>query len=149
MLTCVPLNQCGLLMRAALYRTDTGRSDIVDAGSWGGDSLALSRRDLGARWVSADFRARDVLMFTMHAMHAAIEPASAEQLRLSADIRFQPRSEPVDDRYTAHGEGWAATPSDAQQTFHVMYNEGSVPHEERRRTMEEAKVEWGLLYAKL
>ena len=38
------------------------------------------------------------------------------------------------------------TPSDAQIAFDAMYNRGSAPPEERRRTMDQAKAAWGLLH---
>ena len=50
-------------------------------------------------------------IFTMHTMHAAVTNTTTDHLRISADIRFQPAAEPVDNRYTASGPEWADTPS--------------------------------------
>ena len=47
----------------------------------------------------------------MHTMHAAVTNTTTDHLRISADIRFQPAAEPVDNRYTASGPEWADTPS--------------------------------------
>ena len=108
----------------------------------------------------------------MHTMHAAVTNTTTDHLRISADIRFQPASEPVDNRYTASGPEWADTPSvgltnlavasglyvcqrfqrqscaagqDAQLEFQELYGRGSWGAERRTRTMEQAKRDWGLL----
>lgn len=55
-----------------------------------------------ARWVTTDFRAGDVVVFPMKIMHGSLTNKT-DRLRFSCDVRFQPRSDPVDPRYTAHG----------------------------------------------
>ena len=216
-------------VRKTYGQHDTGFSDIVDAGGWGSDSLELERFDAGSEWVTADYRAGDLLcvpsqsraehsarspsstlssrvvsasfsccflvhetrpalllcsratlipgrgvrrIFKMHTMHAAVTNTTTDPLRISADIRFQPASEPVDNRYTASGPEWADTPSvgltnlavasglyvcqrfqrqscaagqDAQLEFQELYGRGSWGAERRTRTMEQAKRDWGLL----
>ena len=56
----------------------------------------------------------------------------------------QPASEPVDNRYTAHGPEWSQTPSTTQLDFTRMYSKDSLTDEQRTRTMTEAKKQWGL-----
>jgi hypothetical protein len=61
------------------------------------DAAALRRR-LGGRWLTADFRAGDVLVFTMGTVHASIDNQS-KRIRLSSDSRYQRASEPADHRW--------------------------------------------------
>ena len=69
------------------------------------DPLECIGFDPAARWLTADYRAGDVLAFPMDLLHGSCTNRNdaTAPLRLSSDIRFQPRSEPVDDRNTAHG----------------------------------------------
>ena len=43
-----------------------------------------------ARWVTADFAAGDVVLFGMHMLHGSVGNQTAETMRLSCDVRFQP-----------------------------------------------------------
>ncbi|NDL59554.1 phytanoyl-CoA dioxygenase family protein [Phytoactinopolyspora mesophila] len=97
---------------------DYGRRD-VDAycenkgetpGSWDGslshDPAAL-REKLGGRWLTADFRAGDIIVFGMFTVHGSLDNTS-DQVRMSTDSRYQPASEPADERWIgpepiAHG----------------------------------------------
>ena len=56
------------------------------------------REKLGGRWLTAEFKAGDILIFTMRTVHASLDNQS-NQIRLSADTRYQPADEPVDERY--------------------------------------------------
>ncbi len=49
------------------------------------------------RWVTTDFRAGDVLLFTSHTVHAALHNATEFNMRLSVDFRYQPEGEPLTD----------------------------------------------------
>jgi hypothetical protein len=80
--------------------------DRVNGGKYADDALAL-REKLGGRWLTADFRAGDVLLFGMYTMHASTDNHS-RGFRLSSDTRYQLASEPVDERWIgkdpiAHG----------------------------------------------
>ena len=55
-----------------------------------------------ARWVTAEFKAGDIVVFPMKIMHGSLTNKT-DRLRFSCDVRFQPSSERVDPRYTAHG----------------------------------------------
>lgn len=61
------------------------------------DPVSL-RQKLGGRWLTADFRAGDILIFTMRTVHASLDNQSQE-IRLSTDLRYQPADEPIDERY--------------------------------------------------
>ncbi len=69
----------------------------VNGGKYASDAVTL-RETLGLRWLTADFRAGDVLLFGMYMMHASADNHS-RSLRLSTDTRYQLVSEPVDERW--------------------------------------------------
>ena len=52
----------------------------------------------GGEWQTSDFKMGDVLIFTMFTMHASIRNLT-NRYRLSCDTRFQPASEPLDERW--------------------------------------------------
>lgn len=68
-------------------------------GDWSGDTVAflLQRR---TRFLTADFQTGDVLVFGMDTLHGSLDNRSPNHLtRLSVDVRYQPFSHSVDDRY--------------------------------------------------
>lgn len=56
------------------------------------------REKFGGRWLTADFQAGDILVFTMRTIHASLDNQS-DRIRLSGDSRYQLASEPADERY--------------------------------------------------
>lgn len=75
---------------------------VPDIETWFGqisaDPVELRER-LGGRWLTADFRMGDVLVFSMFTLHASLDNQSDRLLRLSSDTRYQLASEPVDPRW--------------------------------------------------
>ena len=75
---------------------------------WGGeisgDAVAL-REEWGGRWLTADYRMGDVLVFTMRTVHAGTDNHTGG-IRLSTDSRYQRADAPVDERWVRgeHGE---------------------------------------------
>ena len=68
---------------------------------WNGslsDNPVKLRDDLGGRWLTAEFRAGDLLTFTIYTVHASLDNRS-DRIRLSSDSRYQLASEPVDERW--------------------------------------------------
>jgi ectoine hydroxylase-related dioxygenase (phytanoyl-CoA dioxygenase family) len=62
-----------------------------------------------ARWLTEEFRAGDVLIFTIFTVHASLDNRSADRIRFSSDSRYQLASEPADERWIgenpiAHGD---------------------------------------------
>ena len=86
-------------------RKDADRDRIPWLGT---DPIKLQAR-YGGRWLSTDFAAGDVLCFTMHTLHGALDNNSPEgRCRLSSDTRYQCADEPQDERWNgvnpiAHG----------------------------------------------
>ncbi len=67
------------------------------------------RRGLKAPWVSSEFRAGDVILFSTCLVHAGLDNHT-NRIRLSTDSRYQPASEPADERWIGanppgHGPG--------------------------------------------
>jgi hypothetical protein len=69
---------------------------------WWNGSLAEDptdlQRQLGLRWLTTEFRAGDLLTFTMYTLHASLDNQT-DRIRLSSDSRYQPASEPADERW--------------------------------------------------
>ncbi len=53
----------------------------------------------GGRWLSAEYRAGDVLLFSIFTVHASLDNTTADRIRFSCDSRYQPASEPADERW--------------------------------------------------
>jgi len=68
------------------------------AGAITEDHVGLRRR-LGGRWLTADFRAGDLLVFGMYLVHASLDNQTADRIRLSSDTRYQRASAPADERW--------------------------------------------------
>ncbi len=52
----------------------------------------------GGRWLTSEFKMGDILIFGMHTMHASLNN-NTHFYRLSSDTRYQPASEPADERW--------------------------------------------------
>jgi Phytanoyl-CoA dioxygenase (PhyH) len=74
-----------------------GRDFPAWDGTLSDDAIGL-RSQLGLRWLTADFRAGDVLVFTMYTVHAGLDN-NGDRIRLSCDSRWQPAAEPIDERF--------------------------------------------------
>jgi hypothetical protein len=59
--------------------------------------------DPAASWRSCDYCAGDVVVFTLHTVHMSTANLT-DRVRLSADVRWQPASEPADARYVGTRE---------------------------------------------
>ena len=66
-----------------------------------------ARDTIGGRWLTADYKAGDLLIFTIFTLHTSTNNTT-NKIRLSTDSRYQLASEPVDNRWIgenpiAHG----------------------------------------------
>lgn len=59
---------------------------------------ATLREALGGRWLTSDFRAGDLLVFSIFTVHASLDNYS-DRIRLTSDSRYQRASEPADERW--------------------------------------------------
>lgn len=77
------------------------------------DPVTLAQ-ERGTHLLTAEFKAGDVVIMPMFMLHGSMDNRSAiGRVRLSSDTRYQPASEPVDDRWVgenpiAHGQGYAS-----------------------------------------
>ena len=94
----------------ARIRDTYGRMDVDrdrTAGHFERDPLEIVDR-FGGQWLGANYSAGDVIVFGMHTMHASTTNLT-NRFRLSCDVRYQPASEPVDDRWAKLGRGHYAS----------------------------------------
>ena len=64
------------------------------------DDAIKFARSRGSRLLTANFDPGDVIMFGMTTMHGSFDNCSPiNRTSLSVDVRWQPASEPIDDRY--------------------------------------------------
>lgn len=83
-----------------------GGGNIRNGGNLSDNPVKLRQR-LGGRWLTNEFRAGDLLLFSVYTVHASLDNHS-DRIRLSSDTRYQLASEPVDERWIgenpiAHG----------------------------------------------
>lgn len=78
--------------------TKMGGGGNITPGGWLSKNPAKLRERLGGRWLTADFRAGDVLIFSMFTVHTSLDNQS-NCVRLSTDTRYQLASELVDERW--------------------------------------------------
>ena len=76
------------------------------AGAYDTDAVHLPK-ELGGRWLTSNYKAGDLLIFTMFTMHSSSDNTT-NKIRISTDTRYQPKDEPVDERWIgenpiAHG----------------------------------------------
>jgi len=88
------------------YTKMGGGGNITPGGWLSRDPIKLRAR-LGNRWLTADYRAGDVLIFTVFLVHCSLDN-NTDRIRLTSDTRYQLAAEPVDERWIgenpiAHG----------------------------------------------
>ena len=113
----------------------------------------LQSFDPEARWVAGrgtgGYRAGDIVIFHKYCVHGSTVNVSADSVRLSTDVRFQPSSDPVDYRHTATPgrEVSLCTQSAAQmRQLRELFDERKKgpPRPPAHRSMGEALREWGI-----
>jgi hypothetical protein len=81
----------------------------------------------GGRWLTTNFKPGDILTFGLYTLHASTTNTT-NRFRLSCDVRFQPKSEPADERWVGENP-----------MGHYRWGKG-----ESAVTMEEARERWGV-----
>jgi len=56
------------------------------------------RDAIGGRWLSSDFQAGDILIFSIYTVHCSLDNTT-DRIRLTSDSRYQRASEPADERW--------------------------------------------------
>jgi len=117
-------------------RNRYGKSDVdrdQTPGHFISDPVAIAET-YGGQWRTASFQAGDLLILTMFTMHTSTKNQS-DRWRLSADIRFQPAEDPVDDRWV----GEEAITGHLRSTMRKGRKGVSTPE-----TVDAAKETWGV-----
>jgi hypothetical protein len=92
--TWIPLGDCprnlgGLAIAEGSHHN--GLLTHVPASGPGGHGVRVA-----GRWLSADYRVGDVVLFHSHTVHGSLHNRSADRVRLSVDYRYQRQELPVD-----------------------------------------------------
>lgn len=82
-------------LRQTYGRMDVDRDRV--SGWYSKDPLEVTDR-FGGQWATTHFAAGDVILFGMYTLHASTNNTT-DRWRISCDTRFQPASEPVDERW--------------------------------------------------
>jgi len=87
--------------------TEMGGGGNISHGGWLSRNPVKLRENLGGRWLTGEYRAGDLLVFSVFTVHASLDNHS-NRVRLSSDTRYQLASEPADERWIgpnpiAHG----------------------------------------------
>ncbi len=79
---------------------EAGTKQWQDWTNWGSynNSAVETRQELGGRWLTTDYAAGDLLVFGMFTMHASMDNHT-DRFRLSTDTRYQPATDPIDERW--------------------------------------------------
>ena len=105
----VPLSHAPLLILENSHRLEAvkatyGKMDVDRDGNWkkseghySKDPVALQKQ-LGLRWLTTEFHAGDLLVFSMYTMHCSLDNTS-DYIRISSDTRYQLASDSVDERW--------------------------------------------------
>ena len=123
-------------LRDTYGRHDPDRDYIKGAGNAAGhfsfDLREVTER-FGGRWLTANFRAGDVLIFPPFTMHCALDNTT-DRFRISSDTRFQPAADATDPRFMTNLEPRSAL----RHRYRVAGGEVAA------LTMDEARAKWGL-----
>jgi hypothetical protein len=72
--------------------------DMISEGWFSSDPYEITEK-FGGRWLTTTFNPGDVLIFGLFTMHASTTNLT-DKFRISCDIRFQPKGEEMDERWT-------------------------------------------------
>lgn len=65
---------------------------------WLAGSPNQIRRSIGGRWLTTEYHAGDLLVFSPYLVHGSLDNAT-DRIRLSSDSRYQPASTTADERW--------------------------------------------------
>jgi len=96
--TWIPLGDCPTSLGGLSILAGSHREEVLPHHPHiGVGGKSVETEALPYQWVSGDLACGDVLMFHSHTVHKALPNLTQNQLRLSADFRYQPASHPVRD----------------------------------------------------
>lgn len=106
----IPLADCSAERQGLRIIPGSHRGGYLptDPGQGGARPLYLDVSPDDARWATAEYRPGDVVLFHSLTVHGG-GPNTTDELRVSADIRYQRTDEPMRAEF-AHPHGWPRTP---------------------------------------
>lgn len=132
--------------------------DGLDGTGWFTEDPQEALSLFGGQWRSHDFEPGDIVTFTMHTLHMSISNTT-DQVRISADVRWQPSTDLVDPRYVGSGAdeylknmsvagAWRAEKEDVLAANGVVDEATTrmakkLRTQEKKRTIVEMRNEWG------
>ncbi len=114
-------------LRRTYGRLDVDRDRIRGDGWFTRDPLEVTEK-FGGQWQTTNFNAGDVIIFTLHTLHGSTNNTT-DRYRISADTRFQPAGDPIDERWSGQAP---------------MAHDASRDSDANAFTMDEAKQRWGV-----
>lgn len=120
-------------MRATYGQLDMDRDSVGGTLWFTEDPDELLR--MGSGFATAKYEVGDVVVFTLRTVHGSAVNCT-QQWRISCDVRFQPASEPIDQRWIRDEDG--KIPGETSRW--VLHRNDP---KEYPKTMEMAKQDWG------
>lgn len=103
----IPLGDCPVAVGGLTYLEGSHRRVMAEEAAgvhrraeWITADLPRLAVDHDSRWLTAEFAVGDVMVHSAHIIHAATDNVAADgTMRLSTDIRYQRRNDPIDWRW--------------------------------------------------
>lgn len=94
--TWIPLGDCPMSLGGLTILSGSHREPVLPHHEHiGVGGRSVDTEGFSYQWVKGDMACGDVLMFHSHTIHKALPNLTENRLRLSADYRYQPISQPV------------------------------------------------------
>lgn len=74
-------------------------ADVDPHFGWYDTDLSRAQEQIGGIWLTADFKAGDVIFFDLMTLHGTFDNNSGENVRLSSDSRYQSSAFPIHPRW--------------------------------------------------
>lgn len=111
-------------LRETYGKMDVDRDNVQ---GWFSDDPLEILDTFGGKWLTTNFKAGDILTFGLYTMHGSTVNTKS-RYRLSCDVRYQPASEPMDERWGGENP----------KGHYAWQKDGNVV------SMEEARAKWGV-----
>jgi hypothetical protein len=133
-------------LRDTYGKFDTEAEPGFEGSGWfTNDPLEISRMDPEVQWVSGDYEAGDILIFSLLTLHCSTANLT-DRVRISCDIRYQPANEIIDDRYMGTAEEMKVKAAKRKKggAYSAKLDSSSSKQEALNLvTIEDLKARWG------
>jgi len=113
-------------LRSTYGQMDVDKDRVADG--WFTKNPDEVVKAFGGTWHASPVRAGDIITFGMHLMHASTTNVT-NKWRISCDVRFQPKADPMDDRWVGR---------------EPKGHDGKLYAQREPRSMQQARAEWGV-----